>query len=933
MSSFTSNVLQCARKYVMRPNTSAYLLQLLRLSRTKGGMCVLAMVLAVLIRKHGKSWLLSTRFRPMLSQALAAAMFRPRMSTTLLRSTFRETSLPYINANQSGHSHPESAAWRSSAVVFANSLAMKLGLDLHIYQGSPADVRDGLSVSRSYYWAKDTAVDAKPFNPPTNSIVAVVDVDYYMDMNEFLLQVEQPVLLYTFQPKLAAKECGEFSYTFLPTGEVSYKVAGGAAYVHQVWDYGADVIAVSNWRLTKYYLVERRAANDHHEYVLLIPMGCWRNVWAVLAKTLSATLLKRLDPINTGFVCMDVQTSTGLYISIARVGEYNAAYIERKTFDALRSIVRTSAVKVGNATVQSWVKDRYASSIINDYFRQTGDLKTALVYTAPEGIRTYQLLRRLEDYSPNEKSLMLAYMSPVYPNTFVPDRSLNNEKAAVLNRVVRPHAEGLKLSNDSAPTKFLWACLHEFIGLMLPEDMRRTLRPVSMEEVYLRQGRPSQRMLLEQAEGADYTDVVKTFLKAEPYQKPGDPRVITTYDTCVKRDYACYIYSLTDYCERLSWYAFGKTPLEIANEVARICAYHGIVLAMDANKMDGHVQQLLRDFERCILTAAFHVSHTEQVCDLHSRHFNKRAFTRGGVKYPLSSQRGSGELPTALFNGVFSKAMDYTMRRLCGVPAQEAYDAPGLFGGDDGIACSASPLQSGSNELVKAGAMFGQSLAVDVFMKGESGVNFLSRFYTPDVWEGDNASHCDLKRTLSKLHVTPALTGFTPLQKLSQKLTGLMRSDCYTPIIRQILNAALRVGLDVSAPHVRGLTSWWAQYDANENWPTCHVEDEGKMIEQLGDVDVKELFEYLEKIQTPIELLSMPAICEPPEHKAHPNHIAVVDDEVIDCTVTSEDVDICWKYVEGKCDNKCGKHHTKVCKAFLVDACTRKNCKFRHVKP
>jgi hypothetical protein len=897
--------------------------------------------------------------RSVASRMLEYSRYDPPTPARILRSVFRETLTPAINPSNPSHTHPESGASRSSCTVFAKHIAAKAGIKPFIYQASPLDVKNGYNYSRDFHWAKDVMVPYSNALPDPSDLLTIVDVDYYRSIAGLLLNHDGPVLLYTFQPTKAATSSGEFSFTFDAGGVVTYSVSGGACYSHSVWNYGVDVISVTERFSTKYYIVERRKANEHHEYILMLPIGSWYGLFAILAKYLSASSLERLQPIQGDFIMLDVQTSTGLQRSVARVGEHNCATIPMDTFDALRSVNKNNATRIGNATIDSWVDDRHAASVLTDYFRSltitSQPAAPPVVYPAIVGIKKYQIVKRVMDYVPDCSAYMVSFMSPVYPRVYVPDKSRNNDLAAVRGRILIPQAEAESLA-QKPPSAWLVDAMVDFAAILIPEELAFEASPVSVDEVYLRQNRPSQRALLNQADSMLPVRKAKTFLKAEPYQKPSSPRIISTYNSVDKREYSRYIYALSDHIKEEDWYSFGKSPKVIAGRVAEICksVTSGVACA-DAERMDGHIHELVRDFERIVLTRFFKPEYHSDVCDLHSSQYQIDAKTTLGVKYTIDYQRGSGSPETAVFNTLLSKFMDFLARLRVGATPLEAYMALGQFGGDDSITPELMPGVIGGKIITEVAALLGQKLEVDEFMINKPGVVYLSRTYWADVWYGNDNSFCDLKRTLSKLHVSANMTGFTPIVKLQQKLSGLALSDAHTPIITTILKTAYKLGLPLNLQYVRGLSSWWSQYDVDVNWPNRASDDESHHIATyVGDVDVIPLYKYLADCKRPEDLLTMPAICDA-EEVPKVKEIVVVDEIVVKPIVPqplssgllkpvvfvkageqvgSRGKGVCDKYIRRECkDRNCKFEHVQVCNKFLKGEACAKNCKFRHYKP
>lgn len=887
----------------------------------------------------------------------------PAKRSATIRSTFREASVPHISSNNPGHSHPISAAWRSSAVTLSSSVCNSLGLKPFVYQASASDVRQEFIYHRDYHWMKDVTVPSDSSEPTSNNVVVLVDVDYYLDLAEKLLEWDQPLLLYSFQPSAVAGAVGEFSFSFDRDDHVDYRVAGGATYKHEVWNFCVDTITVSNWWCTKTYIVERKAANDHHQYVMLVPIGRWFGLWSWVVGFLDHTPLTRLKVNHGDFNILDVQGQTGLIRSVARVGEYNSASISVTTFDALGSVTRNGATKVGNATVVSWIseaamtmlslEDRKTASALVDYLRNNPLLKQPMtVYPANSGVRRFQYVSRPALYDPDVESLMQSFMSPILPGAFIPDNCSNNEKQSIKGRVVLPQAEADRLSAGPV-SAFLMGCMNEFVERLFP--IEHLGQPCEVEDVLERQSRPSQRSLLEQADAALPKREISTFMKGEAYQNVTDPRTISTFNTVDKREYARYMYPISDHvAETCSWYSFGKTPVTIAQSVSSTCQSSPLgVNATDASRMDGHVNEKPRLLERMTLLRYFHPSHHNRLIELHSVQFNMRARTKHKNTYKVKFQRGSGSGETAFFNTELGKFISYLARRIAGVGADEAYAAAGDFGGDDALDSQITCDDIGADHLVQAGAMMGQKLEVVVFRHGSTGVNYLSRFFNEDVWTGGVNSTCDIYRTLAKLHVTTPVSGLVPLEKLRQKLCGLALTDRNTPIIIDILNACERIGFDLRVVIDDRLASWWHQYEASVNWPNGFQDPDGDsvLMRFIPYADDHNIRNYLVNVKTAGQLLTMPTLCGADDipHKVKPGNMVVVDNELVIVPPSAPEEDVvmpkillglpvaklaavvCPDYVIGKCDVKpCPLPHVQVCKDWALKTCTRKSCKFSH---
>lgn len=133
---------------------------------------------------------------------------------------------------------------------------------------------------------------------------------------------------------------------------------------------------------------------------------------------------------------------------------------------------------------------------------------------------------------------------------------------------------------------------------------------------------------------------------------------------------------------------------------------------------------------------------------------------------------------------------------------------------------------------MKAAAMFGYDLKSNVIERFGYGVNFLARYYGPDVWLGGLDSICDIPRQLAKLHVSqPLAQNVSAEQKLLEKSRSLWLTDSKTPIIGEIVSAVLRVSGDVvnDGGHLvpkfspfenkLNLRNWCSLVDVTEQYP------------------------------------------------------------------------------------------------------------------
>jgi hypothetical protein len=756
-------------------------------------------------------WWINNPSRAVVSKILARTCVGPQASADDLRPAF--TNLVITPAAPTrNHSHGQAAATRSQAGRFIDEIAEKVGLTPYYYQMSRHDIRRGREGSRSFYWTKDCQVLPRETSISGCHLLAMVDVDYYVDMPEFLNNHYNPVILYTVYPTATACTGNnlDYSFTFMEDNTMDYRASGGAHYRHHVWNYTADNFKVVSYtcgiptRMTS-YLVDTRQVDAHHSLVLLTPFARWEWASAALAdKYMDGSPLLRLTPsvVLSGSSyarLMVVVKGSENYISTSLCGEYEAAIVPCRYDEAIATTATLTKNNLQVASVQAFIDadlddaismrdKRSRAAILTRFHRDAVGYKSPPPVVAPVAgaVQAYDYCVAPWDFDDTYK--LVSFMNPFIDAAFTPVNSEANDKAFIKGRVTSiAHKPG-----TPPLTPFLTNVVREFVECFLP--IRGTHEPTDLDEVYERQGRPSQRQILEYANYDEYDSTVKSFIKAEAYGEPKDPRGISTICGPDKRDYSQFIYPLADTIKTMDWYAFGKPPVEVASRVAELCLQATNVLNTDFSRFDGHVSHILRHLERQILLRAYPREYQSELTRLHESQMNRTAITTFGFKYSTGTARLSGSPETAAFNSLanafvaflaFRKSIDnvtgqfYTPRR--------AWQKLGIYGGDDGLTTDVNP-----KIYEKAATDIGLKLTASEVRRSDPGtkVTFLARYYSPSVWEGDPSSCCDIPRTLTKLHTSPRLN-VLPTVKMYEKLLSLSYTDSNTPIIGPLVKRAL----------------------------------------------------------------------------------------------------------------------------------------------
>jgi len=735
---------------------------------------------------------------------------------------------------------------------------------------SAADQRKGLLGTRVWRWSKDLNAEPRDHGVESSSVVGIVDVDYYMDMPDYLSTVAVPTLLYTVSPEAVAGTTENTVFHFNDQSEMEMHVTGGAHYKHKIWDYGTDSLTTSFDGLTVVYLVDRKRVAEHRYLVLLTPLRIFADSMAFMADLwLDHHRLARLDPVRGRHVVLKTVANRQAGISFGLTGTDLHVELPSSTFTALEVVARNSGTPITLATVESFIPSgtREKATALLEYLREKKSVSAPVVYPLSESIVRYQF----GNYEPEAKSLLTPFMSPLVHGCFVPDNTTGNEKQCMESRVLNP-----KTASTAYPSARSTQFAAEFIERAVPKKCRHKLRPISHEEVVDRCQRPGQILIaLEASNNGDHAyEKTVLFKKKEPYAKIADPRGIVDFSGGLKTEHGRYIYPAADHCKELPFYSFGHTPREQAERVASICQSSESVNQSDGHRWDMHVSPVFRHFEQGLMTALFHPDfHDEMIGQMEKQHHRKLA-GRLGNKCDTEWGRLSGSMETGLFNTMDNAYMAYCALRLQGHSADSAWDhlcKKGSYGGDDAITGDLP-----ADVSMAAAKMVGQVLEVDVVPRGKIGVNFLARHYGPDVWYGDSNSASSVLRQMSKFHTTAHLpSNVTPKEKCWQKCMSYYCSDRETPVlgvfVEKFLALAREEGLYFGEDKHRLRHYYKAAKLLSDQYPNDRADWMLRQIEaEMPGFDVDFAERLILSCKTTDEMLNLPCLYEVPV-KPHPD--------------------------------------------------------------
>jgi hypothetical protein len=400
------------------------------------------------------------------------------------------------------------------------------------------------------------------------------------------------------------------------------------------------------------------------------------------------------------------------------------------------------------------------------------------------------------------------------------------------------------------------------------------LAPVQYETIEQKQIGAAQRVSLRKAtvQGRMDRRIVKCFIKAEAYAGAKDPRIITTFDDKVKLNIGHFTLALAEHCKRFPWYGPGKTPVELAQRVGEICSVSEFVNLSDYHRMDGTITETIRRLDRAIFMMAFQDYRTD-LNELLKLGYNNVGYLPQGTKFEQGTSQGSGNPDTSVAQTLRAAFTSYLAYRNVITPegrklsSQEAFSALGIHNGDDGLDGDLP-----QRNFQWAASKVGLLLEASVLHRGDRGVNFLARIYSPKIWFGSVDSMCDIKRQLSKFHTTVRLPdNVTPEAKLVEKARAWLATDRNTPIIGPICKRVIRLSDSVSMLHLKrtpalsGVAHWWSKFDDSVQFPNENTDRwmDFELDYLLPDFDRTIFNNWMASTRTLPQIIKAPLCVEP----------------------------------------------------------------------
>jgi len=675
-----------------------------------------------------------------------------------------------IFKNHQDHSHPLSASFRSAANEFMKDAAVSSG-----YMPYSVSKSNSYTVgNRFFYGIKDLGQVARNDPIPDNAALIFTDVDYYADMNAWLV-LGRPIMMYTFAPTTLAGTTDE--YSFRTVGDcVEYRVKGGAEYHHKIWDYKGDCMTVNDPRtgdLLTFSVEQRTVEGDpDHRIILLMPVATVPYPHCMYI-TGHAPLRRKKYGDGEYKHMFDPLTRT---LSLAKDKDYVSVELSIVVYNAVQE---RSKAKSGPLLV----------SDIEKYLSQQGDpdatVKAPLLYNLmdtkfePNVIKTSDIQVSYQPFNVKHPSEIVsedgkpkgrAVSNQVFSQpALMPVKSISSDISSVLGRVEKPR-------NDIDPPSYLKNLKAEFVMNLVSQA--GLVSSISTDEVAQKQNRAAQRSRFENAKHYFCMNVVgplKTFIKAEGYAAPNDPRTITQVPGDITTLLSEYTYPFKEaILKKQQWYGPGKTPLETIERLRQLTTQSGVITT-DFSRFDGSISEFLQSVAKACYMRAFSEKDRRRLGQLYRAIFTRTAYTECGLKYDAGVGTRSGSPITTDANTIINAYVMYCALRKLGLTDRQAMAEIGLACGDDGYMRNRPGLKDALKAVCRD---LGLDLKPEEHIEGP--YPYLGRYFCDPATT--TTSFQDPMRTLAKIHLT-ANSNISMAQARVNKALGYLTTDRITPMI------------------------------------------------------------------------------------------------------------------------------------------------------
>lgn len=810
------------------------------------------------------------------------------------KQVFREQNItkPHVNKHQL---HPEQRRFRQAAINMTTEFCHLTGQ--RIYNIQPRPSQKDSDYDLNHHWITDTDLKSKHDIVQPDHVIVRVDSDYYENMNHVIPQNFNTHLIYHHSPITASspKTDDYPSHTFVKN-KLIVDDNGAVHYENYIWNYGVENVSYFNlhfptWNepyLFSYrsYQIDSRRVSKTHAITAVIPRLQYKGICAIMGYlAFGETQLKIVTNGVEDFTVMRIIGEDSDTISISNQGEYSSVELPIGELSHLQWLHESAKMPITLPKIKTKTGlNSQKAAMVQNYVHSVTKRNIQELYKnykVEYGVKTYQMYPNSADNNPRPS--MIPFMFPVVNGAFSPARATSSEVASIEGRLT-------KLQQHKPITPRHYKYINAFLKRLIPKPHLE--HPLTDDDVFEKQPRPSQQQILECAIQEDMsTPFSNTHVKKEAYGKIADPRIITTSRPADKLERSKYEYTSAKFLKLQPWYMFGKTPAKIANKIVKIAtSARKHVNCTDFSRMDGRKTIITRTLDVMYHLRLFAREHHKNIISQGKRKIDSRACTSafdGDEEFHFSTllAQDSGSPDTSNDNSLDNAFINFVgfCNMLSSEPDEETFDRAFellqtncAIAGDD---TAAGDLDD--TPIKRAASWCGHVLTSDIFVRGDTGVNFLARIYGDDVWNGCPNSCTDIMRCLAKLHTTTHIDPkITPMEKLGQKLTSLWYTDENTPIIRNLIKAYQGAGGLIANREGHFLRTYWSQYDKDVQYPNMEA---SYMWELLPECNMEAFCDVLHDIETckrPLEdILELPLLFDV-EVKPHNQQTVLENDGV-----------------------------------------------------
>jgi hypothetical protein len=678
------------------------------------------------------------------------------------------------------HSHPNSAQFRSSSGAYLIDAVKRAGYSPYSVSSAKRDAGDG---NRYFYCAKDFAMPYRDQPVVDNSALIFVDVDYYADMNRWLM-LFKPICMYTLVPEVLNYNGSEYNYNFVGNS-VNYNLSGGGNYQHELWNYKGDTITVvDDYGSLLVFDVEQRRINgdEQHRLVWLLPRSRVTSpYWPCLSLDINSTTLRR-KVVKSGKL-LYLWEPIDDRLSIGFDGSNYSVTLSGKLFEAIQTRLRFKDSAPFVSDVERMLKEAKHNEhikdapilfncITHDVIIRPNVVKTGSfpVYYAATPIRGGL---STEDTKAPGQIVTTPLVSQ--PALFAA-KGYNADLACIEGRLTKVR------NNKKFPLKYR-NYADEFVQKLIPKRLVGTGVPLSVGEVRVAQDKQAQRNRFDRVAptmSVECDNKIKAFIKTETYASAKAPRNISTMTPEVTIQSSAYSLVMANVLKTHTWYCPGKTPKEITQRLADVMNMDSTqdIEEGDYTCMDGTQSA---DFSNLLLRPAYMLYFAKEYRNgfikLYNDIYKNQATTNSGVSYKPEMTIRSGSCITTQANTINNAFNVYCALRNMGFTAQEAWDRIGAIFGDDSV----NNNHSGNFHqfIEQVATELGMRYKSLLRARGEP-VLFLGRYFVDPTTTWD--SFADPMRTISKLHASTNKQ-VSREQAAANKAHGYLTTDNLTPIV------------------------------------------------------------------------------------------------------------------------------------------------------